>query len=226
MKGQVLPIPTDPDRSTYNSIQAKNPDVIITPGYLRLEKSLGTENEISFDVLMNQGAMTVNEKRLDLSDAFTITHVGFAIYKIASGGAVQTAQLDSFPNPLVYTGASEAANLQALYNGALSIRVDSTVYVDSLDMYRFYRVGQAQELVDLGGGTGANATGVYQASQWDSEEYVFGRITPTITLSGASKNRLVLTLPDSTDLSGTSSTNYAVLYLRGFLQHNNAKFKG
>lgn len=222
-KPQISPA-SDRSRAIYNSIQRKNPKAIVTQSYLRLEAELGSQSQIEWNVLKNEGTVNATERRLSINDAFLCDMLSIMLYKVPDGESNGVQQLDTFPNPLVYTAANEAGNLQSIYNGFLSARVNSTVFIDSLDVMRFLRVGNSQEGVDLGGGTGANATGVYQASEYRSANYPFDKLSPTIKLSGSAKNELKLQLPASADLSGTGSTNYVVLLLRGLLISDGAKF--
>lgn len=202
-------------RSIYNGLK-KHPGVLTTQSYLRLETNLGTQSTINFNVLNNQGAQTVTEKRLSITDSFIVTGLSIFTY-LSNGTNGAKSTLDTFPNPLVYTGAGDAATLQEVYNGFLSIRVNSVVYIDSLDVYRFYRVGQAQKAVLL-----TNVPSEYQQSTWDGGDYGFYSLTPSIELSGATKNEIQLTLPEN--ISTTSKDIFAVCYLRGFLRQNNAQF--
>lgn len=217
MKTKITP--TDRSRANFNAIK-KRKGVVTTQSYLRLEQTLGTQGQVNFDVLLNQGAANANEKRLAITDAFTITSLAIAIYKIPSGGNISSGQLDTYPNPLTYVGAGEAAALQAIYNGFLTVRVNSTIYIDSLDAYRFYRVGVAQAGV-------LSAVGSeYNASSYERGDYPFYALTPGIRLSGATKNDISLTLPQSVAMAGTAgSTNRIVCYFRGFLEQNGAQFQ-
>lgn len=209
---------TDRTRAIYNSLK-KRPGVVTTQSYLRLEQVLGTNGTINFQVLLNDGSANANERRLNISDAFTVTALSVLIYKITTGAAISRATLDTFPNPLTYSGAGEAAALQAIYNGYLTVRVNSTVYIDSLDCYRFYRAGTAQRGVET-----TTTPSTYVASEYATGDYPFYSLTPGIRLSGATKNDLTLTLPESVNMAGTGSTNRVVLYLRGFLEQNGATF--
>ena len=217
MKTRITP--TDRSRANFNAIK-KRKGVVTTQSYLRLEQTLGTQGQVNFDVLLNQGAANANEKRLAITDAFTITSLAIAIYKIPSGGNISSGQLDTYPNPLTYVGAGEAAALQAIYNGYLTVRVNSTIYIDSLDAYRFYRVGVAQAGVLSAVGS------AYNASSFERGDYPFYALTPGIRLSGSTKNDISLSLPESVALAGTAgSTNRIVCYFRGFLEQNGAQFQ-
>ncbi len=207
---------TDSARARYNAIQ--RPGVITTPGYLRLEASLqGTQTNIRFNVLTNEGgSQTVNERRLNLVDNFAVTHLGIFVYKIgaASPTAAQmaAARLRTNDNALVFTAASESDNIHALYNGNLKVTINSTVYVEALDLMRFYRVGEAQK--------GVGPAVITTEDQWSAPNWGMSELTPGFELSGAGKNDISISLPAAVDTSGTSSVNYVVCYMRGFLLQN------
>jgi hypothetical protein len=208
-------------RSIYNALK-KHPGVIDTQSYLRLEKQLGTQSSLTFDVLNNQGAQTVNEKRLAITDSFVITSLSIFFYTYATNVAnsQEKSTLHTFPDSLVFTGAGEAASLQGFYNGFLSVRVNSVVYIDSLDLYRFYRVGVAQQGVET-----TTTPSNYLRSQWSNGDYGFYSLTPTIELSGATKNELTISLPSNITVTPAANhATFAVCYLRGLLRQNNAQF--
>lgn len=210
-------------RSIFDSIPKKQ-GVVRTQSYLRLESAaLGTQGTVDFNLLTNQGTVNTTEKRLAITDNFIITEVGFFIYKVASGSTSQVNTLNTFPNSLVYTGSGEAANLMNLYNGSLFINIDGRTILESWDLMRHYRVGNAQKTVL----TAASGTGnAWDASTWDSASYGYFPVTPQITLFGSSKNVIRLNLPASVAMAGTSSSNYATLVLRGFLDQSASNVVG
>lgn len=210
-------------RALFNRIP-KRPGTITTQSYLRLEKELSTQSAITFDVLNNQGSQQVTEKRLAITDAFQITALSMFFYTFDStvANSQEKSRLNSWNNPAVFAGSGESASLQGFYNGYLSIRVNSTVFLDSLDLYRFYRAGVAQQGLQQ---TTTATVGTYQASSWDGGDYGFYSMTPSIELSGATKNEISITLPSN--LTVTPAANhktFVVCYLRGFLQQNAAQF--
>lgn len=217
---------TDRSRAQYANLRRRfaraSQPVIITQSYLRSEAVLGTQSQINFPVLVNQNVVSINEKRLALPDVFVITSMALAIYKVASGAPVSSGILRTYPNTSVFNGtATEARNLQSLYNGFLTIRVNQTVWIDSLDVQRFYRVPVSQEGVAV---STVATTGLIQRDGYDNGDFPWYGTTPGIELSGATKNDISVTLPESIALGGTSSTNYAVFYARGFLCQNGANF--
>jgi hypothetical protein len=211
---------TDRSRALFNSLKPKQ-GVITTQSYLRLEKQISTQSSIQFDVLNNVGVMTPTEKRLSITDSFVITGLSIFAYTYATNVAnsQEKSVLQTWPNPAVFAGVGEAASLQGVYNGYLSVRVNSTVYLDSLDLFRFYRVGTAQK------GLTVFTASSYAASEFAGGDYGFYSLTPGIELSGATKNEIGITLPSN--LAVTPAANhatYVVCYLRGFLRQNNAQF--
>lgn len=213
----------------YNSLKNEYPAAagcIITDSYLRLEANVqGSFTNIQFNMLVNQGGQNVTEKRLAITDKFCALDVAAFIMKAgtstsATQAEISQAALRTYPNNQVFTGAGEAAAFQALYNSYLQMKVDSVVYVDSLDLMRFYRVPTSQKGVAV---STVATTGVIQNDGFDNLNYAFSPMLPTVTFGGKSKNEVSIQLPTSTTLSGTSSTNLVVCYFRGFLIQNGAR---
>lgn len=220
--------PTSNRRAVYDFISDKyqQSDIVITDSYLRLETSLqGSFTSIPFSMLTNQSpAANVTEKRLALTDKFCATDICVYIMKagasVAATDAEKTvARLRSYPNNTVFSGANEAANLGAIYNGSMQIKINGKVYIDSLDLLRFYRVPVSQKGAAV---STVATTGVLQEDGFDNLNYGFAPLTPTLLFDGLGKNDISVNLPSSTTLSGTTSQNFAVVVLRGFLLQNAA----
>ena len=214
---------TNAPRAIFNDIAQQFPGKIVTQSYLRFEKELTTQSDVVFSVLLNQGAQNPTERRLSINDAFVIYDLSVMIYKLPDGEANGSQLLNTWANPLIYSKAGEDKALNNIYNSFLSIRKNSTVYIDSLDVLRYLRIGAAQKGVDLGGGTGISPD-IYLADSYNSANYPFQALTPGILLDGMAKNEITLRLPDSVDMTGTTSKNYAVCYCRGLLISDGADF--
>lgn len=197
--------------------------VITTPGYLRLE-TLAPYNtatsQITFNTLDTSGTKTCTERRLKLNDTFTITDISFYLGAGANStnGAPTAAEysvqtLNTFPNPNVASFATNFDELESLYNGFISLRVDTTTFLDSIPMKQFYRVATSQQ--GVGSATAAIAV---QANEWPLSMYGRTELLPTIELNGQSNIEWSITLPNATNLSPTTGrfTNM-VLILQGFL---------
>lgn len=214
----------DTYRATYNSLKKRfnvgRSNVIITPGYLRSEQVLGTQNQVNFPILTNEGtAPRSTERRLGISDAFVITDLGLRIGRLTGAGVETTPGpilLESFVNPAIFTVAAERAALATLYNGYLSVKVGSITYIEALDMLRFQYVGEAQRGMTL------FTASTYGASSQQGLADL-ADIVPTIMFSGQEKNVVQVTLPESAAMGAVSPiTNVAVFYARGFLCQNAA----
>jgi hypothetical protein len=202
--------------------------VITTPGYLRLE-TLAPYNvatsSISFNTLDTSGTKTCTERRLKLNDTFTITELSFYLGagSNTTNGAPTAAEysvqsLNTFPNPNVASFAANSDELEALYNGYLSLRIDTTTFLDSIPMKQFYRVATSQ--FGVGSATAAIAV---QANEWPLSMYGRTDLLPTIELNGQSNIEWSITLPNGTNLSPTTGkfTNM-VLICQGFLNQGAA----
>lgn len=208
---------------TLRAKYQKYPNVIITDSYLLLMKSLqGTITTVTFDVLSNVGNATVLENRLSITDRFAVKDMAVCIMKAGASTAATAAEIavgrpNTYPNPNIYTGAAEAANLEAIYNSQMRVAIDSKIFYQSLDTRRFFRVPTSQQ------GTAVSAvagTGVLSRDGWDNLNYCFSPVAPNFEFSGSGKNEVTLQLPNPTLTSGTSSQNFVLAYFRGFLIQN------
>lgn len=205
--------------------------VITTPGYLRLETALANNalatslNQISFNTLDTSGTKLSTERRLKLSDTFTVTSFSFYIGSAASTvtgapTAVEQAheQLHTFPNIQVLGIGANSPAIEAIYNGFLSLRVDTTTFLDSVPMRQFYRVGDVQQ-----GTLAATGTSVTNKSSWPAGMWGRTELLPTIELNGQANIDWSITLPTNIPYTqiAASYTN-AVLILEGFLNQGAA----
>jgi hypothetical protein len=198
---------------------------ITTPGYLRLETIMPNVavSQFSFNTLDTSGTKTVTERRLKLSDSFTITDISFYIgHGLATAYAPTNAQyatqrLSTFPNPGITAIGASATNLESIYNGFLSLRVDTTTFVDSIPMRQFYRVGTAQQA------TAANNQNGIARDEFPLAMYGKNELLPSIELNGQSNIEFTITLPTATNCAAPADnfTN-CVLILQGFLNQGAA----
>lgn len=148
---------------------------IATQGFLRLGANVqATLNTINFNVLQNQGTVRATERRLNVTDMFTVTH--WAMYLVKAGGQaggggtaatdadIAVARNYTYPNPYTFATAAqgnptflqnqvpaqllpqtlESNNLYSIYNGFISVTIDREVVIDSYDTMRFLRVPMQQ----------------------------------------------------------------------------------
>lgn len=233
MQGANLNVPIfSQDRALLAEIVAKNiemglKDATQLPGFIRSEVVLGTTNEITFKIGVNEQANGQNifptENRLALNDAFFVKEWGVMFYAYDTSGTPEAqalararARLHTWANPNVFNAAS--VSVDSAYNGKLSLRVDDTVFVDSMDMLRFMRIGTAQEGVELS--TGATSP-AYLGDTFLNSEMFAHETNPLVRLNGMGKNVLRVQLPSTENFAAVSGQAIvAVAYLRGWLSQN------
>lgn len=220
---------------------------VATQGYLRLQYDLNQSlSSFTFNVLENQGTTLTGEKRLAITDMFTVTHWGLYVGRVAITTAGTFAptpaqfslmKLYTNNNPLVFTDGTARAgvttanqlttaggdNLDSLYNGFLQVTVDRERLIDGYDLKRFWRADVAQEGQAQSQGTAAKQQ-VFQLEGWQGPNYGMSEVDPEITLNGVGQNDITITLPNSTSFAPTTAyANYAVLVCRGIRWQNASK---
>jgi hypothetical protein len=204
---------------------------VATQGYLRLHQNISTQlSSFTFNVLENQGTTSAGEKRLAITDMFTVTHWAIYVGRTASSAAgatptdAQSSQMSLFcnNNPNVFTNAAGDGQLRALYNGQLTVTVDRERLIDGYDLQRFYRVGwPLQGTLQFSAATGA---GIQNLEYWQGPNYGMAELSPEITLNGVGQNDITVTLPAPTTFIPTGNfTNFAVLIARGIRWQNASK---
>jgi hypothetical protein len=188
-----------------------------------------TQSQVSFAILQTQpnnaGLVYGFEKRLNISDAFVVLSLGLYLGRTVTtttnanptNAQAALTKLYTFPNSAVYA-AAESANLEAIYNSSLNIKVGQVNWFPSIHTRKFYRVGQAQQ--------GAGPSVVTPANQWDGADYGMMQLVPTITLNGNGNNEFTVTLPDSVNTAVPGAVNLfsnsLVLILDGVILPNAA----
>lgn len=222
------------DPSTNQSIQQDD----LNESYLRMEFALGTQSNFSFNPLetTKDSATPKTSRLLKPNNAFIITHLGFALLQEVAAEdtdaarllAHSRARLHHFYNPAVFGGTNDP-NLQGIYNGFMTVDVNQTEWFSGIDMTRFERVGSAQQglltacYVQADGTTDVES--FYGASTKDDGLYGYYPVTPW-WISGTDTAQFTVNLPTSLNLAATGSntTNYAVLLVRGYQINNGNKF--
>lgn len=192
--------------------------------YIRAEVVLNVQNSLEFAIRDNEQIpgqpVFATENRLRQNDAFYPTHynVSFLTYNTTVAGARARAKLQNFANPNVF--GLNAPEVEGAYNGLLSLRVNETVFIDSLDMARFKFAEQAQQGLAVSTVAG---TGVVPESTWRRDEAFAHEDSPLVRLNGQFNNRFTVKFPDVLDFTKEAANDLAVvavLYLRGWLMQN------
>jgi hypothetical protein len=205
-------MPLTPDRAMLDYVKKENPGLQVTQGYLRSLVLLGQTGGFTFKIIQDNGVPIPGAQLLERSDSFWATQHAFFIGKVASGATPRSLRLNTFPNPYVFTNAAEREALETLYNGRLKITIANTIYFQQLDLKRFMNVDTAQQGLELSAG----ATGIFGNDAFNPKTG-FYEMTPHIKFSGQSTPQVEVNLSDSVNMAGTAgTTNYAVMYYRGF----------
>lgn len=226
-------------RINYATIIAKyqkvnKGNVRLTQSSLFLSKPISATTTVyNFDVLESQTqTLQGDEIRLNLNDEFVITQIGFYL---------QASILDALGAP---TGAKvllsyapfeqnsvQASRINNYYNGAFQIAVNNIVYLDKYDTMKSKYIPQTQ-FANFSALTGAPSS----QPMIDFAKDGLYNTEPLLTLSGAKKNSLTLTLPsaispanfvvvDNAGVNYTVSVDRVVARFEGLNAQNGASFQ-
>ena len=163
----------------------------------------------------------------DIAISRNYTYPNPFVFGTAGQGIPTFLQNQAAAQLVPYT--TEANNLYSIYNGFMSVTIDREVILDSYDCMRFLRVPGSQQQMAQAAAAIAPAAAVIGMSagatqdEWTSGEYGFSAVDPQFTLNGIGDNNLSITLPAALNLSGTASTNFAFLTMRGIRWQNASK---
>lgn len=162
--------------------------------------------------------MTATEVRLNTNDAFMCTHIGLMLGIRATGAKASAVQLVTFPNDKLFGANGTASNIAARswWNGTFSVRRDSTVLIDELDVLACMRADTAQSGVAV---SAVATTGVVGSDFW-AQESAFKSLTPNILFNGSGKNVVSVNLRENQTFTIAGSIVSAVCILRGWKLQN------
>jgi len=190
----------------------------ITQSYLRSETALSTSSaNYHIPVLVNDtqnGAVRINERRLNLQDIFVATEWA-VLYGIGSG-TTTNAKLYSYPNATAFTSSSDD-DLWSVINGQLSLSINNDLVIPSYDVFRSYFVPQTQQNTNFNSGT-ATSPAQYTLDQYDASQNGFYPIEPGIVMNGAANINFQLTCGGAPASVATNS--FICVIQRGLLLQN------
>lgn len=224
-------------RDNFNVIRAKyakvgKGNVRLTPSTIYLTQAIAsTKSTYSFDVLENQtGTIQANEIRLNQNDEFIMSNLGVYLE-----GYINTAENKIRLTYAPIESGPAMINLGNLYEGNLRIAVNNIVYLEKWDTKKCEKKGVTQFE------NFAPASAAFQQTKATAPNVDFGTdgmisVSSLLTLSGAKKNEIVLTLPtaltsgsfsftDNTNNGSTITIDRIGLRLFGLLAQNGAKFQ-
>jgi hypothetical protein len=177
-----------------------------TQGTLRLELALSTAlTNYQFQILnQTTGAQFNTEIRLNLQDSFVISSMGIFIAK-PSGSTDTTFELDTYANATKYTNA---AAMNAIYNGQLQCKINNDVVIPAWDLQRHFYRPQTQ----LTGATNS------PQDQKRLAEDSFYPVEPNVIAIGSKNTQFSVVLP--TALTAIDANSRIILLARGVLAQN------
>lgn len=205
------------------------PVASVSQSLLRLETVLTTQNQIVFNPLINGANLLASEVRLNLNDAFVITHIGLRVAKVASAtpttNQLVNKKMYTNPNPFIFDGAAGDVNISGIYNSQFSFGVNQNTYIPNLNTSEFLRYGDMQEGSATSGITGPVVTARMANDSKISGNYGFLE-TDEILITGTQQIVPAINLPAGYTASFTeaSETNYAILLIKGYLISNYGTF--
>ena len=191
---------------------------VLTQSYLRSEVSLSTSiANYHIPVLVNDtqnGAVRVNEKRLNLQDIFVTTELSVTI---GIGTSTATAsKLYSYPNQTAFTSTSDD-DLWSIYNGYLNLTVNNQQVLPAWDVLKHYYVPQTQQNSNFNAAS-ATAPAQFTIDQFAAADDTFYPVEPGIVMNGAANIQFQLT---ANGAPATITTNSFICVIqRGILCQN------
>lgn len=177
-----------------------------TQSYLRLELALATTiTNYQFQILnQTTGSQFNTEQRLNLQDSFVVSSLGIFLAH-PSGTTDTTFELDTYANTVKYTNA---AAMNAIYNGQLQIKINNDVVVPAWDLQQHFYRPQTQETA------AANSP----LDQKRLSEDSMSAVEPNIIAIGSKNTQISIVLP--TALSAVDANSRLVVLMRGVLAQN------
>jgi hypothetical protein len=216
----------------YSKIGKGN--VRLTQSTLFLTRPISATSTVyNFDVLESQTqTLQADEIRLNLNDEFIITQLGFYLQaSILDRLGANTGAKVLLPYAPFEQNSTEASKINNFWNGAFQIAVNNIIYLDKYDVKKSMYVPRTQ-FANFNAVSGQPST---MPSVIFAKDGMFGT-EPLLTLSGAKKNNLTLTIPTAittanfvvVDNQGTNYTvavDRVVCLARGLNAQNGASFQ-
>ena len=216
----------------YSNVGKGN--VRLTQSTLILSKPISATTTVyNFDVLESQTQTLVGDEiRLNLNDEFVITSLGFYIQaRVLDAMGTDTGAKVLLSYAPFEQNSINASRIANFWNGSFQIAVNNIIYLDKYDTRKSLFVPRTQ-FANFSALTGTPST---QPSVDFSKDSMYST-EPLLTLSGAKKNNLILTLPqaistatfavlDNSNLAYTLVADRVVCLARGLNAQNGASFQ-
>lgn len=180
----------------------------LTQSYIRLEQPLAAGPTIfNFPLLANQGNPFNTEVRLNLQDSFVISQIGIFV---AGPTSTTDAAFKLYAYPNFFLFAANAAPMQVLYNGKLSISVNNNVILPAWDIQRHWVTNQVQQ-------NAAIAAAVFQ-DEYNGSEDGYYSCEPNLVLVGSKNYQISIQIPAG--IASVLANSRVAVVFRGILAQN------
>lgn len=216
MEPKVVQLLTERDRAILNrlrkaAVAAGIAPEKVQPSYLRVAVLLDpSQSEYAFQIRKDVGVSLKHDRKLDQNDSFVITDLGIGLLA-ESPANPGTGLLQAYPNNIPFAAVAGEVNplhLNTIYNGFYKIKVDDTVFAESIPTDSMLCVRTTLQ---------SAATNFSERILKDGTV----PLTPDITLNGSKKNEITLGIPTFAGMQiqhATAATrNYVVFRAYGFL---------
>jgi hypothetical protein len=182
----------------------------LTQGSLRFSQPMAAGiTQYQFPILVNETQLGIfnNEIRLNLQDAFVVSELGIFI-SVPGSNVDTTYKLNTYPNQVLF--GANAANMNSLYNGFLSLTINNDVVIPKWDIYRHLFQAQTQQTAALGAGS--------PNDQQSGKEDSFYPVEPNVVLIGSKNNVLQINMPAG--FAAVQANSRIEILVRGVLAQN------
>lgn len=194
-------------------------DVKLTQSTLRFEQQLVigrtqyTFGVLTSDLGSNNSQPTNTEVRLRQQDSFITSNVAFRLGEPTS--AADATYVDcTYPSPVIFAAAGEAAALEVLYKGQIKLTVNGDVIIPTLHTGRFRFVPVTQKAT-----AAANQNGIaYDAIDNATDGVMINE--PNLVLIGSKGNIFETSYPTGVTVIGAAGFTRMIFEFRGLNAQN------
>ena len=186
-----------------------NKSTVVTPSFLRVAETLqNNKSQYRFQIEERSGE-AADEQKLGINDSFFCTHIGFYIVPVDTATNLSNPY-ETYPNAVAFVATGTPGDLEVIYKGKFSVKVQSTVMYDDIDLQRFRDVPQTQQV------------GAADKSQHNPLQGLM-QLTPNLFLNGRASNDITATFPTDGGVAwaGTGTVENKIVWVAyGFLAKN------
>lgn len=207
------PVVISPDRmrSIFTNLKSfRDQGFITVPGFFRVESLIKNgQSKYSFPIQKDSNSDQLTESKLDRNDKFMLTHLGlFLMKRLTTKPGIEVLQ--TYPNIQEFADDSTnflGADLEAFYNGHMSLKVGQTTFIERLDTRRFRAIEDTQQ-----------SSASTKSSARENSGFI--EMTPQVMLEVDQKIEIAVEAPTAfakVQNTVANTNNYLVLVGRGFL---------